>query len=417
MNTVLVIMDIGLNMKPKRHQYSKIFRAIYNFLGFVYSEILINEDFIHIFLRRTKKTAICPECGRRNKLSDNWYQRTIRDLDMGEIQCFVTFDENKMNCKCGFRGIEKLEFVRPYARCTIRFEKFVAFLCQKMTLKDVCEITGIDWKTAKRIDKYYIKQQMVDLKHITPRRIGIDEIAYDKGHKYLTIVRDLELNGIIWIGLDRKQATLDWFFYELGIFKSNQIEVAVVDMWDPYIASLKKHCPNVQIIIDKFHLIKKVNEALDEVRKDEFAKASDRERFYMKKKRFMILKREKNLIEKQKEDLKELMDKNETLYSAYLLKEQISDILDEDNVTKALDRLSHWTKNVYDSGINSMIKINKTIKKYYYGIMNYFKHKFTNAQSEGFNNKINIVKRKAYGYWDLEYFILKIFQACGVMSM
>ena len=131
----------------------------------------------------------------------------------------------------------------------------------------------------------------------------------------------------------------------------------------------------------------------------------------------MILKREKNLNEKQKENLKELMDRNEILYSAYLLKEQISDILDEDNVTTALDILSHWTKNVYDSGINSMIKINKTIKKYYYGVMNYFRYKFTNAQSEGFNNKINIVKRKAYGYWDLEYFILKIFQACGVMKL
>ncbi len=188
-------------------------------------------------------------------------------------------------------------------------------------------------------------------------------------------------------------------------------------MWDPYIASLKTHCPSVEIIIDKFHLVKKVNEALDVVRKQEFAKASDRERFYMKKKRFMILKREKNLTEQQKENLKELMDRNEILYSAYLLKEQISDILDENNVTTALDRLSHWTKNVYDSGIKPIIKINKTIKKYFYGIINYFKHKFTNAQSEGFNNKINIVKRKAYGYWDLGYFVLKIFQACGVMLL
>ena len=404
-------------MKTKRYQYSKIFKDIYNFPGFAYSQIINLDDIVHIFLRRTRKTARCPKCNRRHPLTTEFYERTIRDLDLCIKQCYITFTENKINCKCGFSGYEKLDFVRSYARCTIRFEEYVAFLCQKMTLIDVCEITSIDWKTAKKIDKYYIKKQMVDLKHITPRRIGIDEIAYDKGHKYLTIVRDLDLNGIIWIGLDRKEATLDWFFYELGEFKSNQIEVAVVDMWDPYIASLNNHCPNVKIIIDKFHLIKKVNEALDEVRKEEFAKASDRERFYMKKKRFMILKREKNLNEKQKENLKELMDRNETLYSAYLLKEQISDILDEDNVTTALDRLSHWTKNVYDSGINSMIKINKTIKKYYYGIMNYFRYKFTNAQSEGFNNKINIVKRKAYGYWDLEYFILKIFQACGVIGL
>ena len=406
---------LGINMKPKRYKYSKLFRDIYNFLGFVYSQIIDNGDVVHIFLRRTRKRAICPRCNRRNPLTYESYKRTIRDLNLSAKQCYVTFFENKIRCKCGFRGYEKLAFTRPYARCTIRFEEFIASICKKMTLSDVCELFRINWKTAKEIDKYYIKQQMANLNHITPRRIGIDEIAYEKGHKYLTIVRDLDLNGVIWIGIDRKEETLNRFFRELGIFKCHQIKIAVVDMWDPYLASLNKHCPNVDIVVDKFHLIKMILNALDKVRKVEFAQASDEERLYMKKKKFVILKRNMNLNDKQKEGLTELMDRNETLYKAYLLKEQISDILDEDNVISALDRLSHWTKNVYDSSIKPLIKCIKTIRKYYYGIYNYFRYKLTNAQSEGFNNKINIVKRKAYGYWDLEYFFLKIFQACGVM--
>ena len=404
-------------MKTKRYQYSKIFKDIYNFPGFTYSQIINFDDMVHIFLRRKRKTATCPRCNRRHPLTTEFYERTIRDLNIVTKQCYITFSENKINCKCGFSGYEKLSFVRSYARCTIRFEEFIASLCQIMTLSDVCSITGINWKTAKDIDKYYIKQQMANLKHITPRRIGIDEIAYEKGHKYLTIIRDLDLNGVIWIGMDRKEETLNRFFRELGFFKCHQIKVAVVDMWDPYLAALNKQCPNVEIVIDKFHLIKMILNALDKVRKIEFAQASDEERLYMKKKRFVILKRNINLNDKQKEGLNDLMDRNETLYKAYLLKEQISDILDEDNVTSALDRLSHWIKNVYDSGIKPLIKCIKTIRKYYNGIYNYFRYKLTNAQSEGFNNKINIVKRKAYGYWDMEYFILKIFQACGVMKL
>lgn len=414
--TVLIITKLVKNMKPKRYKYSKIFRDIYNFPGFRYSQIINKEDVVFIFLERTWKTAICPSCGRRNPLTTESYKRTIRDIDLSSKQCYITFFENKIRCKCGFSGYEKLKFTRPYSRHTIRFEVYVALLCQKMTLSDVCEVVRINWKTAKEIDKYYIKQQIVNLNHITPRRIGIDEIAYEKGHKYLTIIRDLDLNGVIWIGLDRKEETLDRFFYDLGDFKKHQIKVAVVDMWDPYIASLNNHCPNIEIVIDKFHLVKMIVDALDKVRKQEFAKANDRERIYMKRKRFVILKRHSNLSEKQKEDLDELMKRNELLYSAYLIKEQISDILDEDNITTALDRLATWIKNVHDSGIAPLIKCIKTINKYYYGIHNYFKHKITNAASEGFNNKINIIKRKAYGFWDLEYFMLKIFQSCGVVK-
>ena len=403
-------------MKRKRYNYSKLFRDIYRFRGFKYNQIIIKDDVVHIFLIRTRKTATCRNCGRRNPIGLESYKRTIRDLDLGTKKCYITFFEEKLKCICGSRGYEEIDFTRPYSRCTIRFEEYVYLLCQKMTIKDVSEVIHLNWKTIKDIDKYYINKQIESLKNINPIRIGIDEVAYEKGHKYLTVVRDLDPNSVIWVGRKRSKETLDHFFDEIGEIKSNRIELTVLDMWDPYIASIREHCTRAEMVFDKFHIIKKVNEALDKIRKKEFADATVREKLNMKRKRFIILKRHKNLSEKQLERLDELMKNNETLYKSYLLKEQISDIFDEEDHDDALKRLSEWISNVQESGFEPFEKVVKTLKRYSYGIHNYFKYKVTNAGSEGINTKINVIRRKAYGYWDLDYFILKIFQACGVMK-
>jgi len=194
------------------------------------------------------------------------------------------------------------------------------------------------------------------------------------------------------------------------------ITAVVVDMWDPYIASVKQHCPSAEIVFDKFHVVKHVNKALDEVRKQEFAKASPEQQLEMKRKRFLILRRHSKLSDEQEEKLDKLMKENETLYMAYLLKEQIADIMDEKQASTAVVRLEEWLENVDESGISKFKKCAQTIRYYIYGIINYFKHQITNAGSEGLNNKINLVKRRAYGYADLDYFMLKIFQACGTMK-
>ena len=404
-------------MKTTRYTCSKLFKAIYTFRGFKYTTIEQKRDQIHIFLKRTWKMGICKNCGKRTKLLKENYPRTIRDLDLGPMSCYLSFNEHKLRCPCGYRGFETIFFSRPYARCTIRYEEYIIRLTKRMTLSDVSMITGLDWKTVKDIDKYYIKKRLVGIESLTPRRLGIDEVAYEKGHKYLTVVRDLDLNRVIWIGMDRKKETLDSFFTVLGKEKQRLITVVVLDMWDPYIASIKEYCPTVDIVFDKFHIIKKVNEAVDTIRKQEFTKAAEEERIQMKRKRFIILKRGKNLSDEQQEKLRDIMENNEQLYKAYLLKEQISDIFDENSYSAAMQRIERWKDNVNESEISPFKTVLKTFKRYGYGISNYFIHHLTNAGSEGFNTKINIIRRKAYGFWDLDYFMLKIFQGCGVMKI
>lgn len=387
--------------------------SLFHFRGYKLCFVDWNEGVFTFTFESTRKTGDCPACGRRSSVIEAVYTRCVRDLDAWSCKTFINFPERKIRCKCGFRGFEKIDFVDSYSRCTRRFEEYVFRLCKLMTLTDVSKFLELDWTTVKNIDKKYLSQLTVGLAQANPVKIGVDEVAYTKGHNYLTIVRDIDLGRVIWVGLSRTKEALDSFFTELGAIKSNAIKVAVIDMWEPYIASVKEHT-NAEIVFDKFHISKKVNEALDMVRKQEFAQADAEERKEMKHKRFLILARNKNVKEEKREELDTLLKQNKTLSKAYLLKEQVLDIFDETELDIALKRLKKWMRNVAKSGITAYEKVVNTIQNYMYGILNYFKHHLTNAASEAINNKIQVIKRRAYGFHDIEYLKLKIIQNCGV---
>jgi transposase len=400
-------------MKASRTRFH--LKNLYQFKGFKFSRSEIEDDSIIIVLKRTSQTGICPCCDKRCKYIHKRRKHKIRDLDLANSKAYIEFLRYDINCKCGYNGVESLNFCEEYSRYTTRFEEKVVMLCTKMCIKDVSNEMRIGWEATKNIDKRNARKFIVDFELISPTKIGVDEIAYEKGHKYLTVVRDVDLGKVIWVGKARKKETLDEFFAKLGIVKCMSIKVAVCDMWDPYIASIRANT-DAAIVFDKFHIAKSINEVVDTIRKKEFAKADKIERKNMKKKRFLILSRQKRLDDKKRETLFDLLDVNKNLYSAYLLKEQVLDIFDEEEESKATERLDKWIKNTIKSGIEEFIPVINRIKGYLYGILNYFKYKITNAQSEGFNNKINVIKRKAYGFRDLEYFKLKILQICGLLN-
>lgn len=399
----------------KQGKYRRVFNTLYCFRGFKISGVEQCEGLVLVVLKRSGRRPVCPRCGRTCKKVEGEYVRSVRDHDLAGLSCYVQFSEYKLSCRCGYRGYEKLDWVREHSHCTRRFEDRVAMLCDHMSVKEVCGVTGLGWRTVKTADKNCIREQLKDLRDLDPVMIGVDEVAYEKGHKYLTVVRDVLKSTVIWVGIGRKELTLDLFYASLGREKTQRIKAVVMDMWDPYIASTRKWT-DAEIVFDKFHLAKKANECLDSIRRKEF-KQSDREtRIDFKNKRFLILTREKNLPVEKKETLERLLEQNQTLYAAYLLKEQLLDIMDETCMENATKRLKTWKENVHASTIREYDGLVKTLDRYMYGIQNYFKHRITNAGSEGFNNKINLVKRRAYGFRDIEYFMLKILKICGQPS-
>lgn len=389
-----------------------VLKNLFPYKGYKFC-VLNNGNSVLIGLKSRRKCGICPSCGKRCRNVETEYERTVRDLDLAQRQCCLLFKQKKILCSCGYRGLEKLDFVSKSRRVTLRMETYVVSLAEKMSLKEVAEIVCLDWKTVKNIDREYIRSLLPDISTLDIKRIAIDEIAIMKGHKYLTIIRDYDTGVAIKILFGRTYEETAKALASLGPERLAKILYASLDMWDPYIKAIKEQCPNVELIFDKFHVAKKVNEALDCVRKEEFANAEPDERINMKHKRFVILKREENLNQKQKEELNMLMQSNEKLYKAYLLKEQVLSIFDDKTSTfdQIKERFETWFSNILSNELEEFYAVVDMIRHYFYGILNYFRYGMTNAIAEGFNTKINIIKRRAYGFRDLEYFMLKIYQS------
>lgn len=214
----------------KQGKYRRVFGNLYNFPGFKISGIEQCEGLVVVLLSRSKRRPVCPECGRSCKRVEGGYVRSVRDLDIGGSRCFIQFSEFKVNCRCGYRGFERLDWVREYSHCTRRFEKSVARLCDYMSVKEVGDVVDLGWRTVKTIDKTSIREELKDIREYDPVFIGVDEIAYEKGHKYLTVVRDLGRGIVIWVGLGRKELTMDLFFASLGREKTRRMVLA--RFWD-----------------------------------------------------------------------------------------------------------------------------------------------------------------------------------------
>jgi transposase len=281
-----------------------------------------------------------------------------------------------------------------------------------MSLTDVSLTCQLDWKTCKDIDLYYLERDLPgpDLSKVT--RLAIDEIAIAKGHRYLSILRDFDTGLIVATFEGRGKDDLELALNTLGPEFCRKITHISLDLWDPYIAAFQSCCPQAALVFDKFHVIKKVSEALDLTRRREFAQATPVERVAMKHQRFVILRRNETLDADERETLTALLEKNTELEKAYLLKEQLTHIFADE--TSAFEqqqsRLKVWMQNAFDSGNEYFQKAANTIGNYLYGILNYFRYRMTNAICEGFNTKIAVLKRRAFGFRDMKYFVLKIVQ-------
>jgi len=375
--------------------------------------VMETEKDILIGLESRRTTGTCPTCSRMCLTIEHEHQRIVRDMDLADSKCYLSFKQKKIRCSCSYRGMEKLNFIAKYDRVTSRLANKVAQDCEEACLKEVARRYKLDWKTVKEIDREHIKSLLPEIGKLQIRRLAIDEIAIMKGHKYFTVIRDYDSGVAIKIFFGRGYDETAKALASLGKDKLANIVYVSLDMWDPYIKAIKEQCPNAKLVFDKFHVVKKVNEALDEVRKKEFDKATDEERVEMKRKRWVILTREHNLKTEQKEELAELMKRNDRLYKAYLLKEQILSIFEDKISTfeKICERINCWFENILGNKLDEFNAVIKTMQNYMYGIQNYFRYGMTNAIAEGFNTKINVIKRRAFGYRDLEYFILKIYQS------
>ena len=216
-----------------------------------------------------------------------WYDRKIcrvRDLSCGDTRIFLELEVRRLDCRnCGRVKRERLDFLADNPHYTKRFAYYVGRRCRSATIKDVAADLRLDWHTVKTLDQQYMQAQLARAGRPGPQVIGIDEIGIRKGHTYRIVVSDLLRGRPIWFGgKDRSEASMSQFYAWLGKKKSSRIRLAVMDMWKPFRLATNAHAPQAAILFDKFHVIRHLGEALDAVRKSEYARLQGRERRYIK---------------------------------------------------------------------------------------------------------------------------------------
>jgi len=333
-------------------------------------------------------------------------------LSCGDRRVYLEVETRRVPCRVtGLKRHECLDWLAGNPFYTKRFAHFVGRKCRSMTIKDVAKELSLDWHSVKELDKEYMREQLAKAPKVRPRVIGVDEISVKKGHEYRIIVSDLERRRPIWFGgTDRSEASMDLFYSELGPERCADIRLAVMDMWKAFRASANHHAPKAAILFDKFHVLRHLGEALDKVRKQEYARVTGSKRKFIKGQKYVLLSNRENLSSDGKKSLRLLLAANHRLNTAYLLKESFSQLWDYDSEAWARKFFDNWRDSLKWQRLTPYEKFAAMIDRHWDGIAAYCKpeNKVALGFVEGFNNKIRVIQRRAYGLRDEEYLKLKI---------
>lgn len=377
---------------------------------------------IELVLERTNNdSCVCSGCGMvHNSVVHSRDTIRVEDLPMSGKRVFLHVPKRKVRCPMyGVIRAERHDWIMK--RITRRFAEQIYRLTSITTNKEAGWFLGIDDEKVYRIDRAMLEE--LALKRLEPiqppAHMSVDEVAWQKWHKYVTNVVDIDRRKVIWNHDGRGKGTLDKFYRKLGKKGCAEIKAAVSDGARGFLSSTKEHLKNALLVLDHFHVKKYLNDAVDAVRKEELRKARREENEELSgilhcNKRFILMQ---NRVSSKKTDLlNQLLKLNDRVYKAMLLKEQFLSIYAAGDRKTAYTNLREWIVAAIKSEISSFVELGyKFFRKRHY-VLNYFVCKITTAISEGINNKIKRLKRMAYGYKDVKYFLLKIHQHCGLLD-
>lgn len=332
-------------------------------------------------------------------------------MGAGGFRIEIEFERARVSCPtCGVR-MEYLDWLARNPRYTARYALHVGALCRKMTVKDVAHAERLHHTTVKDLDKVYMAEQLRRHPLPTTAAIGVDEIAIRKGHDYRVVVSDLERHRPIWFGgTGRKQEDLAQFFTEYGPKRCAGLQVVVMDMWKPFRQATHEAAPQAQIVFDKFHILRHLNDALDAVRRAEYARVQGEQRRFIKGNRYTLLSHKENLDLDGRRALKTLLAANHRLNTAYVLKESFGQLWTYRRETWARRFFENWRDSLKWQRLKPFEKFAAMIDRHWEEIVSYCNpnHKVSLGCVEGLNNTIRVIQRKAYGFRDEHYLAMKI---------
>lgn len=372
-----------------------------------------------------KKDAFyeCRYCGfRQTSYHDKGWIK-IKDYPFGNKRCIWRVKRMRILCTCSNSvRVESLPFRSKHHYLTQRFIDYIEqVLCTKMfTVADVARLFAVDYGTIYKIDHDVLLRLWQNCELPDPINISVDEKSFKKGHSYVTVVTDVDLKQVIWVSEGNGKGSLDQFFQILGPERCTKIKTVSKDLHTPYAASCAEYIPQALEVADPFHVVKRLNEAIDDCRQELAvgSKLQSKKRKKIHRLNWVLRYKQQNMSPHHLEGLSALAKLNEPLYQAYLHKEVFYEFFDyrPSQVEEAKQFLIQWIVEAFKSTLQGLREFAEYINRNQKILLNIIITQRSSAISEGINRKISVIKSMAYGYKNVQYFMLKILQRCGVLG-
>jgi transposase len=361
----------------------------------------------------------CPECEEFYGVYDHAPKRIYRHLDTCQMETYIHVRPPRVNCpKHGVKQIDS-EIGENGSDMTYAFESVVIRVAQECNIEATARLCGLGWDKGWNVLERAVERGRQRKEHRIPSRIGVDEKAIAKGHKYETLVYDNDAGTVEFVCDDRGKESLEAYYRQFTDEELAGVESVSMDMWDPFIAATKAYVPDAEkkIVFDRFHVMKYILKAVDDVRKSEHRELSENGEEVLKGTRYLWLWSEENIPEWRRGEFDELRTKDLRVCRAWAIKENLRHLWNyryEAPMKKYFNRWYFWATH---SRLEPIKKAAKTVKAHIANIVTYARHRITNALGEAINGKIEKVKRMACGFRNRAHYRTAIYFHCGGLDL
>jgi transposase len=404
------------------------------------ASVVFGPEGVVVGLRRRFRLLRCP-CGSTSTAAYDRSLRRWRHLDLGACRLLLEAEIRRLDCRaCGRVRTETVPWARPGARHTRDVEDLAAFLAQRVDRTTVARLLRVAWKTVTAIVVRVVADTLDPARLDGLYRIGVDEVAYRKGHRYLTVVADHDRDGaVIWAAEGKNAATLAAFYEELGQRRCSRLQAVSLDMGAAYRSATDAHAPHAAQCVDPFHVVKLANKALDKTRSIETARARAGWQpppkrsvgrppadalprppdpgAAIKHTRWALLKDPVKLTDSQRRILAELRRSRSMLYRGWLLKESLRHLYRLADTSAAAEHLDHWLAWACRSRIPAFVVLSRTIRKHRHAILAAIDHGLSNSKLEGIASKIRLINHRGYGHHTATALIAMIYLCAGGITI
>lgn len=362
----------------------------------------------------------CPHCGHEAGCYDHAPERSWRHLDTCQLETHLKARVPRVNCPEHGVVQSQIPWAEPHGRFTLLMERFVIealLACQ--TTKGACLLLGVTWDQAWGVLERAVTRGQQRKRAKVVKRIGVDEKAFRRGHKYVTVVCDADRGTVEYVADDREKASLDGYYAGLTKKQKAGIEVVAMDMWEPYAQATREALPEAEkkIVFDRFHVMQHVTRAVDKVRKEEHKRLLEKNDERLKKTKYLWLFSEENLPEKRRAEFARLKATDLKTARAWAIKENVRHLWNYKTPGGAKRFFQRWYAWTSRARLEPMWEAAKTVWRHLDNIVTYCTHGLTNAVSEGLNSKIMAIKRRAAGFRNSENFKTAIYFHCGGLAL